>query len=78
MEFQLNEQEYIELNVLLKLLNLVDSGGMAKMLILDNQVKVNNQVENRIRRKLRVQFAIDPSFCFSSDCLIGNVSSCLI
>jgi ribosome-associated protein len=54
MEFQLNEQEYIELNVLLKLLNLLDSGGMAKMLILDNQVKVNNQVENRIRRKLRV------------------------
>jgi len=54
MEFQLNEQEYIELNVLLKLLNLVDSGGMAKMLILDNQVKVNNQVENRSRRKLRV------------------------
>ncbi len=54
MEFQLNEQEYIELNVLLKLLNLVDSGGMAKMLILDNQVQVNNQVENRIRRKLRV------------------------
>jgi ribosome-associated protein len=54
MEFQLNEQEYIELNVLLKLLNLVDSGGMAKMMILDNQVKVNNQVENRIRRKLRV------------------------
>ena len=54
MEFQLNEQEYIELNVLLKLLNLVDSGGMAKMFILDNQVKVNNQVENRIRRKLRV------------------------
>ena len=54
MEFQLNEQEYIEINVLLKLLNLVDSGGMAKMMILDNQVKVNNQVENRIRRKLRV------------------------
>jgi ribosome-associated protein len=53
MEFQLNNQEYIELNVLLKLLNLVDSGGMAKMLILDNQVKVNNQLENRIRRKLR-------------------------
>ncbi len=54
MEFQLNEQEYIELNVLLKLFNLVDSGGMAKMMILDNQVKVNNQIENRIRRKLRV------------------------
>lgn len=53
MEFQLNQQEYIELNVLLKLLNLVDSGGMAKMMILDNQVKVNNQIENRIRRKLR-------------------------
>ncbi len=54
MEFQLNEQEYIELNVLLKLFNLADSGGMAKMMILDNQVKVNNQIENRIRRKLRV------------------------
>lgn len=54
MEFNLNEQDYIELNVLLKLLGLVESGGMAKMLILDGRVRVNKQVEDRIRRKLRV------------------------
>jgi len=54
MEFNLNTQEFIELNVLLKLLGLVESGGMAKMFILDGKVRVNKQVEDRIRRKLRV------------------------
>lgn len=53
MEFKLNGQEYIELNVLMKLLGLVDSGGMAKMFILNGEVKVDNVIENRIRRKLR-------------------------
>lgn len=54
MEFNLNGQEYIELNVLLKLLGMVESGGMAKMFILDGKVKVNKEVEGRIRRKLKI------------------------
>ncbi len=37
----------------MKLLGLVDSGGMAKMFILNGEVKVDNVIENRIRRKLR-------------------------
>ena len=54
MEFNLNGQEYIELNVLLKLLGMVESGGLAKMFILDGKVKVNKEVEGRIRRKLKI------------------------
>ena len=35
---QLQDQPYIELNKLLKLMDVVDSGGMANMLILDGGV----------------------------------------
>jgi ribosome-associated protein len=52
MEFQL-KSDYIELDNLLKVLRFVQSGAEAKQLILENEVKVNGQVENRIRRKLR-------------------------
>jgi ribosome-associated protein len=50
--FQL-QTEFIELNVLLKLLALVSSGGAAKALIADGAVVVDNAIETRIRRKLR-------------------------
>ena len=53
MEFELREQEYIELNKLLKLLGMVQTGGEAKLLILGNEVKVNGIIENRIRKKLQ-------------------------
>ena len=50
--FQL-QGEFIELNVLLKLLALAPSGGAAKALIGDGAVAVDGAVETRIRRKLR-------------------------
>lgn len=57
-EFPLKE-EFIELNKLLKVQNLVPSGGMAKMVIEDKLVRVNGEVELRKRRKLRVGDVVD-------------------
>ncbi len=45
--------EFIELNVLLKLLSLAPSGGAAKSLIAGGEVSVDGTAETRIRRKLR-------------------------
>ena len=45
--------EFIELNVLLKLLGLAPSGGAAKALVAGGDVLVDGEVETRIRRKLR-------------------------
>lgn len=50
--FQL-QGEFVELNVLLKLLGLAPSGGAAKALIVDGAVTVDGEIETRIRRKLR-------------------------
>ena len=59
-EFQL-QAEFIELDNLLKVLRIVASGAQARQNILAGSVKVNEQVETRIRRKLRqgdsVEFA---------------------
>jgi ribosome-associated protein len=52
MEFKLRT-EFIELDNMLKALGLVSSGAEARQIILAGSVKVNGQVENRIRRKLR-------------------------
>lgn len=52
-EFALNNREYIELNNLLKVLGLCDTGGMAKAAIAEGLVKVNDRVELRKRCKLR-------------------------
>ncbi len=54
MEFQLENNEYIELNRLLKLLGLVESGGQANMFITEGEVQVNGKPEFRKRNKLRV------------------------
>ncbi len=53
MEFKLEGQEYIELNAVLKRLGLVESGGHAKVVIDNREVKVNGEVETRKRKKLR-------------------------
>jgi len=45
--------EYIKLDSFLKAVNAVGSGGEAKMLIADGEVKVNGEVELRRGRKLR-------------------------
>lgn len=52
-KFELKDQEYIQLNNLLKFLDLVNSGGEAKMRIQDEEVVVDGQVELRVRNKLR-------------------------
>ena len=63
-EFALEGREFIELNNLLKVAGLCDSGGQAKLLIADGQVSVNGQVETRKRCKIRagqvVEFAGQP------------------
>lgn len=51
MKFEL-EDDYIELFKLLKVLDLVDSGAHAKMLIADGYVKRNGEVELRKRAKI--------------------------
>jgi len=50
--FSLEGHPYIELNKLLKLMAVAQSGGEAKMMIRDGIVNVNKEVESRLRRKL--------------------------
>lgn len=50
--FQL-KNEFIELNKLLKLLGLVETGGQANLFITDGEVRVNGEVEFQKRKKLR-------------------------
>jgi ribosome-associated protein len=57
-EFSLEGQEYIELNHLLKVLTLVNSGGEANMFISNGEVIVNDVVELRKRNKIRAGFVV--------------------
>ena len=52
MQFQLKE-EYIELYKLIKVLDLVDSGAEAKLLVANGYVKRNGEVELRKRAKIK-------------------------
>lgn len=52
-EFQL-KSEYIELIKLLKTLGISQTGGHAKLIVEDGEVKVNGKTESRKRAKLRV------------------------
>lgn len=52
MDFQL-KLEFIELDNLLKVMKLVGSGAEAKQCIQQGLVKINGQVETRVRLKLR-------------------------
>lgn len=52
-EFQINQDEYIQLNQLLKLLGLVESGGEANSVIMAGEVSVNGSTELQKRKKLR-------------------------
>jgi len=51
-DFEL-EGEYVELNQLLKLAGLCDSGGAGKALVADGQVRVDGVVELRKTCKIR-------------------------
>ena len=52
-KFILDGSEFIELNKLMKLLNLVETGGEANLLIDNGELKVNGVVEKQRRKKLR-------------------------
>lgn len=51
--FTLEGSEFIELNSLLKIAGLCASGGMAKAVIAEGRVKVDDKVELRKRCKVR-------------------------
>lgn len=51
--FELDGHDFIELNKLLKIMQLVGSGGEAKQFIDEGMVKVNGSVETQRRKKLR-------------------------
>ena len=46
------ETEFMTLNVLLKIEGIIDTGGMAKIFLQENEVLVNGELENRRGRKL--------------------------
>ncbi len=52
LEFQLNS-EYVELNQLLKMVGLCDSGGAGKAIVAEGIVCVDGQVELRKTAKIR-------------------------
>ncbi len=52
-EFELTKFDFIELNKLMKILDWVNSGGEANMMILEGEVMVNGQVANQKRKKIR-------------------------
>ena len=53
LSYTLKDEEFIDLTTLLKLLNLVNSGGEAKIRIAHEEVLYNGEVETRRRKKLR-------------------------
>ena len=52
-KFSLNGQDFIQLDKLIKLLGLAESGAQAHQLIDSGLVKVDGETEIRRRRKLR-------------------------
>ncbi len=58
MKYELKD-EYIELFKLLKVLDLVDSGAEAKLIVADGHVKRNGEVELRKRAKIRQGDVVD-------------------
>ena len=60
-KFELEGRDYIELNNLLKVTGMCESGGRAKVLIADGEVTVDGKVELRKRCKIHsgqvVEFA---------------------
>ena len=58
MDFQL-KSEFIELDNMLKVSRLVGSGAEARQLIQSGSIKVNGEVETRIRRKLRAGDSVE-------------------
>ena len=52
-EFKLEKHEFIELNDLMKITGMCESGGMAKTMIIEGRITVDGKVETRRRCKIR-------------------------
>lgn len=61
MVFNLSGAEFIELIKLLKLLHFAQSGGHAKIMVDEGEVKLNGEVEYRKRAKLRPGDVVETS-----------------
>ncbi len=57
--FNIEQSEYIELNNLLKVTGLCESGGRANQLIVAGQVKVDGKTETRKRCKIRAGASVE-------------------
>jgi len=54
MNFKLkDDQEYIQLNNLLQVMQIAQTGGHSKILIKNEEVKVNGVIELQIRKKIK-------------------------
>ncbi len=71
-----NMTNYIELNTFLKINCLAQTGGQAKLMIQEKNIKVNNEVETRNKRKLREndvvefngkKYTVESSVCLKED-----------
>lgn len=52
-EFKIRDnQDYIELGNLLKVCDIIDTGGFAKIFLKNNEVYINGELDNRRGRKL--------------------------
>lgn len=51
--------EYITLGQFLKFTGIIDSGSMAKMFLLENEIYVNGELESRRGRKLYENYVIE-------------------
>lgn len=59
-EFTLSEnQEFIELNKLLKITGLVGTGGEANVRIIEGEVKINGITASEKRKKIRVNDVVE-------------------
>ena len=58
MEFKLNS-DFIKLDQLLKATNVVSTGGEAKVLILNGNIKVNGEIEKRRGRKIYKSYEVE-------------------
>ncbi|PZE17438.1 RNA-binding protein [Putridiphycobacter roseus] len=47
------DQSFIELNKLLQVMKIAQTGGHAKIMIQNEEVKVNGQTETRVRNKIK-------------------------
>ena len=66
---QKSDDEPIRLDQFLKVVGIADTGGMAKLLIQDEQVRVNGEIETRRRKQLSVSDSVE---CMDQRFVVGD------